>query len=459
MNCNHCEAAVEGSGYRTACHHFFCISCAQAIMEHIKIDATNQIVLECPCCNFSQLKQQFQEVAVGIQVNANINHLLYQFILQDTSNYDAVIKNMKLVSQAMNDVQSFTLSQLLLVEQRGAHDYNLLNEKQQEISRLSGEINDISVKCNNMDLILRQAERKTVEDTKELNELKEAYKEKHRKCLAWEKAYNSIRDQLGGARPANANVPRNHDGNVIGEQVGNSQLTNQKEPFEYNYKQNYAQTENKGNAPHYPQQVQHTYPQSYLDVPYMNQNTYRDRPLTPNATALPLPSPSSYNTDGQKHRYDPQRQVATYSDTTHRSSHMPPLQVPTGNYAYTHNRDIGISNLPLALQHSPPSNKTLKRMEITTITNTKHVNPTSNIIQEYNHMEVNHHKRSNNWVTNKSYVATNKYQKKSGDASASIDLNRQPRNQDSVELTNVDSQRMKSSKRFFDTQEQPKITW
>ena len=105
---------MEGVGYRTVCQHFYCISCAQAIMEHIKIDANNQIVFECPCCHVSQLKQQFQEITVGIQVNANINHLLYQFILQDASNYDAVIKNIKLVSiHLLTNLLNYLLTYLL----------------------------------------------------------------------------------------------------------------------------------------------------------------------------------------------------------------------------------------------------------------------------------------------------------------------------------------------------------
>lgn len=362
----------------------------------------------------------------------------------------------------MNDVQSFALSQLLLAEQRGAHNHVLLNEKQQEITRLSSEINDISVKCNNLDIILRQAERKTIEDVKELNELKEAYKEKHRKCMAWEKAYNSIRDQLGGGKSTSSTTSRNQDGNTVTENIANNQLVIHNDPVDYKYKQNYDTrgVENKSVPPYYPQQAQQiAFPQSYLDAPYINQNAYRDRPITPNTTALPLPTPTSYNTDGQQQRYEQQRQIpSSYSDAMHRSSHILPSQAPTGNNVYTHNRDVSIRDVPPSLQHSPPANKTLKRMEITTITNTKHVHPTSNAIQEYNHMEVNQ-KRSNNWVATASnkYVATNKYQKRASDESFEAD--RRPRNQDSVESTSDNARRTNRSKRFFDTQEHPKITW
>lgn len=47
---------------------------------------------------------------------------------------------------------------------------------------------------------------------KEISELKDAYKEKHRKCIAWEKAYNNIRDQVA--------VPTNHDPPAVSNQHG-----------------------------------------------------------------------------------------------------------------------------------------------------------------------------------------------------------------------------------------------
>jgi hypothetical protein len=50
-------------------------------------------------------------------------------------------------------------------------------------------------------------ERAIADRDKELLEIREAYKEKSRKCSAWEKAYSALRDQVTGREGGSVHAP------------------------------------------------------------------------------------------------------------------------------------------------------------------------------------------------------------------------------------------------------------
>jgi len=66
--------------------------------------------------------------------------------------------------------------------------------KHQELARVTMQMKQ---QTSQLEQRLKDAEFKLQLREKELLDLQEAYKEKMRKCQAWEKAYNNVRSQLG----------------------------------------------------------------------------------------------------------------------------------------------------------------------------------------------------------------------------------------------------------------------
>ncbi|CAM9933539.1 unnamed protein product [Ectocarpus sp. 6 AP-2014] len=132
-----------------------------------------------------------------------------------------------------NETLGFLFSQMLLENQRGAEATSLLKG---EVAKLKHEQGRVTMQMRNQNAAAdqkhREMEHKLRVRTKELVDLQEAYKEKNRKCQAWEKAYANLRSQTtdpsrgGGFTPPEsprAGAMRGPSGSFNGGQGGSMQ--------------------------------------------------------------------------------------------------------------------------------------------------------------------------------------------------------------------------------------------
>ncbi|CAM9789835.1 unnamed protein product, partial [Ectocarpus fasciculatus] len=148
-------------------------------------------------------------------------------------NYHSSSQSALRTAELANQTLGFLFSQMLLESQRGAEATSLLKD---EVAKLKHEQGRVTMQMRNQnaaaDQKQREMEHKLRVRTKELVDLQEAYKEKNRKCRAWEKAYANLRSQTtdpsrgGGFTPPEsprAGAMRGPSGSSNGGQGGTMQ--------------------------------------------------------------------------------------------------------------------------------------------------------------------------------------------------------------------------------------------
>ena len=132
---------------------------------------------------------------------SNIHDTLFQLTLSNPS-WPSIMSNTMNIVAATNSVALFVASQLSLQENRLKtiinDEKNIILKLEEKVDEYKRVIDVHQLEQKEIDEELNDERGIRVRQEQELDSLKIAYREKARKCLAWEKAYNSVREQLVG---------------------------------------------------------------------------------------------------------------------------------------------------------------------------------------------------------------------------------------------------------------------
>ncbi|CAM9348594.1 unnamed protein product [Ectocarpus sp. 13 AM-2016] len=220
--CNMCWNEGNGSCYVTRCGHLFCESCA---FRHFGQSQA------CPTCGHGLDESEIQDLTLGLEPSS-VRRIVFEEALKEPNHHSSSQAALR-TAELANETLGFLFSQMLLESQRGAEATSLLKG---EVAKLKHEQGRVTMQMRNQNAAAdqkhREMEHKLRVRTKELVDLQEAYKEKNRKCQAWEKAYANLRSQTtdpsrgGGFTPPEsprAGAMRGPSGSFNGGQGGSMQ--------------------------------------------------------------------------------------------------------------------------------------------------------------------------------------------------------------------------------------------
>ena len=191
LSCNLCRQNPDGLIYKTACNHLFCVSCAKSSFETRNI---------CPFCNALLKLGDVQEVSIGLasaspgagmvvgvgvldDCVATVESLCSMACCQSPA-WPDIVRNLDLLNGRMLAANRFFMKQLL-IDQQG-HKAQLV-QRENEVLTLKMQMQEIAGKLDKKE--------------RELAQMGESLNDATRKCTAWSKAYDNIRDQLLAMRP------------------------------------------------------------------------------------------------------------------------------------------------------------------------------------------------------------------------------------------------------------------
>ncbi|CAN0427553.1 unnamed protein product [Ascophyllum nodosum] len=202
QRCNMCWKEANGACFRTQCGHLFCESCA---FQHFGQSQS------CPSCGVSLEEADITDLTLGL-APSHFSRMVFQEIYKDPD-FRSMGQSVVRTAMALNESVAFVLAQMTLEGQRAAEsDLQLktdLAKQRHENGRLTMQLRNQNA---SMEQKLREADHKLRLREKELVDLQaclrcsgalqEAYKEKSRKCQAWEKAYGNLRSQVTNRQPS-----------------------------------------------------------------------------------------------------------------------------------------------------------------------------------------------------------------------------------------------------------------
>ena len=179
--CNVCESRDEGLrglAYVTSCNHLVCKRCAQ--------DSKGT---HCPVCRVSLGEGDIQEVYVGLrsQTDSSIKKSMIEATLASTY-WEDVTRNSAQVSEIAVDIVKLIQAQLLFMNAK-KHAAGQEDQRRQKAQR--DEMEQVHTRA--MEQAQTERKLRALLDTqeRELADLKLAYKEKMKRCDAWERAYRA----------------------------------------------------------------------------------------------------------------------------------------------------------------------------------------------------------------------------------------------------------------------------
>lgn len=185
LGCNSCGQRLDGSTYRTICQHIFCIDCAQRAFTQTS---------SCPACGTRLAEGEIFELIVGVG-GGPLEEALYSFALQDVA-WAAVIDKMQRIQISTGGVMAFVTTQLLQESLRLAdHSTRLRADYDQQKSEYNKASAVAKSQVARLEQRVRELEHMVTTRANEMNDLKEAYVEKSKRCSAWEKAYQQVTGQ------------------------------------------------------------------------------------------------------------------------------------------------------------------------------------------------------------------------------------------------------------------------
>ncbi|CAN0209986.1 unnamed protein product [Pylaiella littoralis] len=186
QRCNMCWTDANGSCFRTQCNHLFCESCA---FQHFGQSQA------CPSCGVSLEEANIFEVTLGL-APGQFDKMMFQEIYKEPD-YRSMGHTVVQTAMALHESVAFVMAQMTLEGQRAAEsDVQLkadLAKQRHETGRITMQVRN---QIASFEQKLREAEHKLRLREKEIVDIQEAYKEKSRKCQAWEKAYGNLRSQM-----------------------------------------------------------------------------------------------------------------------------------------------------------------------------------------------------------------------------------------------------------------------
>lgn len=189
FRCNLCWELLQGSSWKASCNHVFCEECA---FRHF---SQRQ---DCPQCSRILGDDDFLDFIVGMD-QANAEQAIYQEILHSPAWDEALRRCLKLMRTAESAV-GFAFTQLVLSHQRNERKSGSCEEQFSAYKRdASKQLVALKSELAAAQQREKQASHRLTAKDREFQDLQNAYREKSRKCQAWEKAYSSLRVQRGDA--------------------------------------------------------------------------------------------------------------------------------------------------------------------------------------------------------------------------------------------------------------------
>ena len=187
LSCNICFKRPDGIAYRTTCNHYFCPACAHNTFVDSNV---------CPLCSTLLGKDEVIEMNVGMGYDNSVGHEvlsgfgLFSKVLA-SHRLDSVVTNLNDSHNTMSMCNQFVIKQLLtsidIVESNNTVLSDKLESEQQEFTKLARNYRQ---EIEDKEVLLSECQSEIDLLKARVIELKEAYKEKDRKCNAWEVAYN-----------------------------------------------------------------------------------------------------------------------------------------------------------------------------------------------------------------------------------------------------------------------------
>ena len=179
--CNY--TVLQGRGYRTKCGHIFCEDCA------IKIFSNSNY---CAVCNAELQEGQVSEFLIGITTGP-ISRYMYQSSFQ-SNDWGDTLNNVRNVLKATLDLVIWTLHQLHFEAAKNSERVSILhnqNEQQRQSSmNVALQLKSSTIASEHR---IRELEQQLKDHDRNAATLHENLTEKSKKCDAWERAYNLIR--------------------------------------------------------------------------------------------------------------------------------------------------------------------------------------------------------------------------------------------------------------------------
>jgi hypothetical protein len=195
LTCNICQRVVEGIAFRTTCRHYFCPACCQQGGG-----------CRCPICSIALNAHDMREFVVGMEPPLFPLDSVFQSILH-SPNWMSILDSQKQFALGLIEFNEFINTQLALISRR---DESLLGQLQGENFQVKNERVGALRGTPNFGSPIVLFRQDSIKDTlakfeafaeeqigilrsqvvgleKELSEMGEAYREKMRKCSAWEK--------------------------------------------------------------------------------------------------------------------------------------------------------------------------------------------------------------------------------------------------------------------------------
>jgi hypothetical protein len=293
MECNVCEKKLSGVVFRTTCRHLFCNNCAS------KYFLANSIC-PLPSCQINLVPGDVSEIVLGCssQSNNNMvdNSLMTVFQDEDGGDWNDIMKRTKDIHDTIAETQNILITQSLLQIDRKINEMNLwkdrIREREQKVKEhvigLQNSVDEEVKKRQGIEEDLTAREIQLEEARNQLNE-------STRRCFAWEKAYNALRDQfkIESSR-------QNHQSSPSSSLTSSPPFESQPLPqliiqqSQYHH-QNFEQQQQQQQQQH--QQNEHLYrrlkprhSQQHQQYHQSFQNSY-DTPPAPASAPIPAPVP------------------------------------------------------------------------------------------------------------------------------------------------------------------------
>jgi hypothetical protein len=164
------------------------------------------------------------EVSVGIQQGPMLESL-YQAALQQPQ-LDQVVQQLEMINKGVTDVTRFVLTQQAICVDNVEQHYKQQHSQQVAANlEMKYALGTMREQLGATEVRVREMEQQLQQRSRDMEQLTEAYKEKVRKCSAWEKAYTAVREQLASRGPPtsedtlNAPLPQESPRMHVSEQL------------------------------------------------------------------------------------------------------------------------------------------------------------------------------------------------------------------------------------------------
>jgi len=184
--CNVCYADLGiGIIYKTKCRHFLCPDCAKSSFTAL---------CQCPVCQHQLVPGDVTELVAGCAPSPPLDAAL-QIALQDPT-WPAILNRAHEIQHVAAEANTVLLTQALIYSGRASKRLLQLQSQFEDRDKTwAAHAHDLNSQIQHKESAKLTAEALASEREVQLQELDQLLQEQTRRCLAWEKAYASLRQQ------------------------------------------------------------------------------------------------------------------------------------------------------------------------------------------------------------------------------------------------------------------------